>query len=390
MRGAALLASTIAGLVAAELLIRAVYDDRYAARPVFYDFDEALGWAPRGNLSATFFGPDFSMRITTDAQGNRLGASGPLNDASPIVVIAGDSDTFGWGVHDDETFASELDGLLAGADEPARVANLGVVGYGTAQAAGRLEQFLNGHPTSPGGPRTVIALLVVHAHNDMVDNVRHRLYRSGFMTPREARERRHTSTPSHIVNLVGHVRWLHSARGATSDTADSTADTRPVDDVLFAYPLRWTDKRDDGGDVELGDGTSMQFASLEQHDYEMRLARETAQLTELQKRLIRNSVEAQHCALQRHGDGIVVLHTLIHSAPNWYAGPLEEIVSTAHTCGADVRFVGRISAPPRQLAPHYNPSSAGHFTPGVNRFYARELLEHLRNARVIPADASDR
>jgi hypothetical protein len=54
-----------AALVLGEVLIRAVYGDRYSRRPAFYGPHDDLGWAPSPNLDHHFYGADFVTHIRT-------------------------------------------------------------------------------------------------------------------------------------------------------------------------------------------------------------------------------------------------------------------------------------------------------------------------------------
>ena len=101
----------------AELGLRVVYRGKFGKRPGFFVGDQQLGWRPAANLNHTFFGTDFTMHVRTDAEGFRLGVLGEVDLSKELIVVAGDSYTFGWSVDTGETFASYLDELVA---EPLR------------------------------------------------------------------------------------------------------------------------------------------------------------------------------------------------------------------------------------------------------------------------------
>lgn len=95
------------------------------------------------------YGPDYSSTVRTDAEGHRLGSLGEVEYDKKLIVLCGDSFTFGWGVSTEETFASYLDEIVhrvSGGTH--RVVNLGVGGYGTFQYYFRLKYLLANHPNA--------------------------------------------------------------------------------------------------------------------------------------------------------------------------------------------------------------------------------------------------
>ena len=127
--------------LAGELFVRNLYEGKYAQRPFLFKSDSNLGWAPNEDLDHTFYGSDFQMSIKTDADGYRIGSLDDWRQAEDLIVVSGDSYTFGWGVSNEETLVDELDRLINENDGERRVVNLGVGGYGTSQSAIRLREF---------------------------------------------------------------------------------------------------------------------------------------------------------------------------------------------------------------------------------------------------------
>lgn len=119
------------------------------------------------------FPPEIVERVgRTDVsiETNSLGLRSPeLMQPKPAdvfrIVVLGDSVTFGWGVHAEDTYASQLAGLLAALHPGQRfeVVNAGVSGYGTWQEALWLQQQVA--TLQPD-------LVIVQAHlNDAADNL---------------------------------------------------------------------------------------------------------------------------------------------------------------------------------------------------------------------------
>jgi hypothetical protein len=83
---------------------------------------------------------EYDARTTITRAGHRV----PGTDGSPDVIFLGDSFTFGFGLTDEETFASIYCGKLG-----VTCANLGIPGSGTSRQIRRLEQFLTQHGWRP-------------------------------------------------------------------------------------------------------------------------------------------------------------------------------------------------------------------------------------------------
>ncbi|MEF2231606.1 MAG: hypothetical protein V3571_11805 [Pseudodesulfovibrio sp.] len=102
--------------------------------------DPVLGWSPAPGLTARngFLIPRKNLRLdytaTMDAEGRRITSHGPGGDG-PTVSFYGCSNTFGWGLGDEETYP-----WLVQADRPdLRVLNYGVCGYSLYQMLLRME-----------------------------------------------------------------------------------------------------------------------------------------------------------------------------------------------------------------------------------------------------------
>lgn len=107
-----------------------------------YQNDPYTGYTIRPNLAADLpITPDTAYTVFTDNRGVRVAAAGEYSSANPQVVVIGDSQSFGMGVQNDQTYPDALSKELG-----VSVTNLGVPGYGTVAALRRLEKFGDLHP----------------------------------------------------------------------------------------------------------------------------------------------------------------------------------------------------------------------------------------------------
>ena len=98
--------------------------------------DARYGWALLPSKT-TLVGAS-QLRYAVDAWGGRAASDRAAPDpARPSLIVAGESIAFGYGLEYEQTFAAVLGGELA-----LQVVNVGVGGYGTDQAALRLEDAL--------------------------------------------------------------------------------------------------------------------------------------------------------------------------------------------------------------------------------------------------------
>ena len=99
------------------------------------EFDSLVGWKSKSNLDTVFSQKWlFSTRVRTDRYGWRYNSRQGLKN----VVIIGDSFTFGWGVEDNETFAS-LVGVRA---------NISCPGWNSWQQLAALKRWCQTHDTT--------------------------------------------------------------------------------------------------------------------------------------------------------------------------------------------------------------------------------------------------
>lgn len=143
-----------------------------------------LRWVPPSERSTQSFGPHevygsaplpgvFGRHVTTEYDvsfsQNRLGFRGPLptlpsSSDVPRVLVLGDSQTYGLGVGDDETFAVELVKSLSTAERHVEVLNGSCNGWGTRNELAVLDTL--------GARWKPDVTLVVFFWNDLEDNHR--------------------------------------------------------------------------------------------------------------------------------------------------------------------------------------------------------------------------
>lgn len=131
-RIALLVFGTVVALAGAEIATRIVYPLQLVERRSL-DGAPVPDWLTPGaryrQVSSEF---DAATTITPD------GYRGPAPPGPPELVFLGDSNAFGWGLADDETFAARYC-RAAGRT----CANLGAPGTGTIEQVARLEEFLD-------------------------------------------------------------------------------------------------------------------------------------------------------------------------------------------------------------------------------------------------------
>ena len=148
------------GLLLGESIARIAgfeYRPHMRNRVYFTEPDSQLGWRNRAGTAGPYGGDEFSTWVTINADGQR-GPHHPRkrSPGKPRVAILGDSQAWGDGVGDAETFAARLDGAETEA------VNLGVLGYGTDQQLLSLELALEYEPD--------LIIVTTYLGNDLDDN----------------------------------------------------------------------------------------------------------------------------------------------------------------------------------------------------------------------------
>jgi lysophospholipase L1-like esterase len=341
---------------ASELFVRVYYDGKFSTRPSYRVADEQCEWKLAPNLDHTFWGEGWSMHLRTDADGYRLGALGRVPEDADLIVLSGDSVTFGWGVSTHETMASVLDRLIHEASGGRmRVVNLGVPGYSTFQCVRRLEQFLRRHPDA-----RLRALLFNHSSNDRMGNASSSVLRCVLGYSRLLGSDPVTRNPSssHLVNLV-----LYRAEPS------SASDLQNAGDMV----ARWA--REDPPDpffIGESEFTSAEFANA---------ASNTEVRSVLLIRLMKEAVESLHRAVA--GRRITVYHTFLYGDLEPFQLEVSGIVAEASSGGNDIRDLGCVPSPGSFSGQILNRHKGFHFSPEMNRRWAEDLLKLLQDNKEL-------
>ena len=154
--------SLVVALIGAEVVVRIVHPISDGRDNITLDGVPITSWFTPGSVYRQVSNEYNALTTITD-KGHRV----PGTDGSPEVIFLGDSFTYGWGLNDDETFAS-----IYCRTRQVRCANLGVPGTGTAKQLDRLQEFLD---TNGWRPREVKLFFfgmstAWSAGNDFVDN----------------------------------------------------------------------------------------------------------------------------------------------------------------------------------------------------------------------------
>lgn len=157
-----LVGALLVALVLAEALTRVFYPI-YDGRQNITEAGEPIeSWTAPGTVYFQV-GAEYNARTSITAEGHRVPSSG----GDPDIIFLGDSNTFGWGLADDETFVS-----LYCTEAEVTCANLAVPATGTAQQLDRLELFL---ATNDWSPKRVVLMAFAMTSafsggNDLADN----------------------------------------------------------------------------------------------------------------------------------------------------------------------------------------------------------------------------
>ncbi len=164
-RAALVIGGLAAGIAAGEIGARAVgfrFHPHMRNRVHFAEPDPVLGWKNLAGASGAYGGNEFETRVAINEAGQR-GPSHPLERTPGVarVAILGDSQAWGDGVGDDETFAALLDRAARGRVE---VLDFACPGYGTDQ-----ELLLFDREVVRWRPDVVV--IAVFVGNDPKDNL---------------------------------------------------------------------------------------------------------------------------------------------------------------------------------------------------------------------------
>jgi len=162
-------------------------------RVYFAEPDSLLGWRNRAGLTGPYGGEDFLTWVTINSAGQR----GPFHPVERSIgtrriAILGDSQTWGDGVGDDETYAARLDG------DGIEVLNFAALGYGT-------DQELLVFDSAAARYRPDIVVVAVFVGNDFADN----LSGGTYQYPKPHFEIAADGSLRLEGSPVNHAKWLH-------------------------------------------------------------------------------------------------------------------------------------------------------------------------------------
>jgi len=126
-------AATLIALLLGEAAVRLIRPQIFPVHPPgMYVADPNVGYALAPGFQGRLERAEFSAPFSVGPSGLR-GEDGDRDRAALRILALGDSQTFGFGVRDGETYAAVLERLLRErTGRPVEVLNAGVPGYGTA------------------------------------------------------------------------------------------------------------------------------------------------------------------------------------------------------------------------------------------------------------------
>lgn len=185
---ALLLASLVVTLGLGELLTRITAPQQLILkRPDVWQAVDTLGWAHRPNVHTTINTGERTVQFITDADGLRVGARGPIN-ADTRILLLGDSFIEALQVEYENTVAGLLEARLPHLiGHPVAVRNAGVGDWGPPQYYLRARSLLEREHFD-------LAVVALYLGNDVAD------WRPGPIKPR-------TPIQTHPLRIPTSLRW---------------------------------------------------------------------------------------------------------------------------------------------------------------------------------------
>ena len=124
-----------------------------------YEADENLGWKLKANIDMIHKAPtgEYNYSIKTNSQGQR-GPEQVILEDDYVILVIGDSFTFGQGVEEEEIFFNKLKGFSL------KIINTGVSGYNTKQELEVAKKFMLNQKVD-------LVIVGFFAGNDVTDNL---------------------------------------------------------------------------------------------------------------------------------------------------------------------------------------------------------------------------
>jgi lysophospholipase L1-like esterase len=161
-----MVSGVLIAILVGEVLLRVTSPQVLQVHPPgLYTADPDVGYVLTPSFQGELVQSEFKTAITTNAAGLRGPELRPVLPNTKRILLLGDSQTWGYGVNDDETYAVHLEKLLADRypSWDIQVLNGGVPGYGTADQL----HFLESRATIFQPDRVVVQFLSV---NDLREN----------------------------------------------------------------------------------------------------------------------------------------------------------------------------------------------------------------------------
>lgn len=185
--------SLVFSLGATEIAIRLFFPIYGGLDNVALDGTAVKEWFAPGSVYRQVSN-EYQAITTITNTGHRV----PGSEGSPEVIFLGDSFTFGFGLHDDQTFAS-----IYCQRRHVSCANLGIPGSGTSRQVQRLEQFLNKNNWHPREVKLFFFGMSgsFSSGNDFVDNYEFGRRRESQPTGGRVKDAPVPSLASRIIGL---------------------------------------------------------------------------------------------------------------------------------------------------------------------------------------------
>jgi len=370
--------SILFSLVLAEAALRVAYGEKFSQRPGFFIGDTSLGWKPAANLDHTFFGPDYNIKVKTDGDGYRLGTLNEVGYEKELVLLCGDSFTFGWGVSNNETMASYLDEQVHHSSRGRmRVVNLGVGGYGTIQHVDRLSAFLDNHTTS-----RIKCVIIQHCMNDSADNPKTIGYhaKSYETVPKSG-----NNNWFHLINFSRYTveKFKRMANGTGTDSEQDSIRDPYLQDRLWSFE-RVGLRIGLPSEVYVGRIKVRLEGVISVADKNVTETMNHQSFTKLQKELLFSSFDYLNELLKRaKRDEVKIFHMFLYTDPEWYVEQVTELLEKAGgTEDGRVVVLGRVPGE-KYEKPIHNLHSGGHYNPVFNEYWAASLLTLLKKHGVL-------